>query len=250
MSNALHNRLRRAEDRLVLVKASTEGQLQQVRRVVLASLRDRDLRHLQDGLSEEARDPLADAEPAAIACYGEAFDAAAIRLAGRTCPMGVLPLELVAGEIANRSRSKLRTMFPDEGEYRREFYPKRLDFFRTGRDHREVAFIAGNRCGKSEAGAYQTALHLTGLYPDWWEGRRFEKPVNVWVASDTNQTTRDILQAKLLGGIVPGPKGSPHQTTGLGTGMIPADTIVHAQPKSSMPGAIETAHIRHNLGWV
>jgi hypothetical protein len=245
MSAALHKRLRRVEDGLTLVTASTEGQLQQVRRAALASLNDRDLRHLQDGLSGEARDSPADSDAPAIARYGEAFDAAAIRLTGRTCPRGVLPREVVAGEIANRSQGKLRTMFPDEGDYRRELYPKQLEFFGAGRHHREVAFIAGNRCGKSEAGAYQTALHLTGLYPDWWEGRRFEKPVNVWVASDTNQTTRDILQAKLLGGIVPGPKGSPHQATGLGTGMIPADTVVHTQPKSSVPGAIETAYIRH-----
>ena len=139
-------------------------------------------------------------------------------------------------------------MFPDEGEFRREIYPKQLEFFRAGRDHREVAFIAGNRCGKSEAGAYQTALHLTGRYPEWWEGRRFAHPVNVWVVSDTNQTTRDILQTKLLGRLLAGIPEAAGPSLGLGTGMLPHNAIQHIRPKSALAGAIDFAHIRHVSG--
>src|ERR1039458_10231464 len=73
----------------------------------------------------------------------------------------------------------------------------------------------GNRTGKTETGAYEMACHLTGQYPDWWQGRRFSKPVNAWACGTTNGTTRDIVQEKLLG-----PEGAH------GTGMIPAHTIV------------------------
>lgn len=35
--------------------------------------------------------------------------------------------------------------------------------------------MGGNRVGKTEGvGAYELALHLTGRYPHWWNGRRFK----------------------------------------------------------------------------
>lgn len=33
--------------------------------------------------------------------------------------------------------------------------------------------MAGNQLGKTWAGANEMAMHLTGAYPDWWQGRRF-----------------------------------------------------------------------------
>jgi hypothetical protein len=200
-------------------------------------------------LSSQQLHLLAARAPEAVSAYDDALDGAAVRILGHNLSDWALPtVEDIAREIESRRRLKLFTMFPDEGEFRRELYPKQLEFFRAGRDHREVAFIAGNRCGKSEAGAFETALHLTGRYPDWWEGRRFDHPVNVWVASDTNQTTRDILQAKLLGALIPGAQAG--QAAGLGTGTIPRDAILDTRPKSSLPGAVELAHIRHVSGGV
>ena len=81
-------------------------------------------------------------------------------------------------------------------------------------------------------------LHLTGAYPDWWVGHRFTGPIEVWAAGDTSETTRDIVQAALMG-----PLGS------LGTGMIPASCIV-GQPSKRMgvAGAMDTARIRHKDG--
>lgn len=32
-------------------------------------------------------------------------------------------------------------------------------------------------------------MHLTGLYPDWWEGRRFDRAIKAWAASVTNDAT-------------------------------------------------------------
>jgi len=118
---------------------------------------------------------------------------------------------------------------------RRELYPKHIEFFRLGQSARERAFLAANRVGKTEGvGAYETTLHLTGRYPDWWEGKRFSSAITAWAAGDTSQTTRDILQEKLLG-----PKAD------IGTGMIPGDTILRATPKPGVPDAIETIFVRH-----
>jgi len=235
MSAALLNRLHKAERALGLCEAAVRHDRAQIARSALQALTSRQL------------DLLAARDAEAVSAYRAALDAAAARTGGRNSSDGELPsLETIARELEDRSRLKLFTMFPDDGDFRRELYPKQWEFFRAGRDHREVAFIAGNRCGKSEAGAYQTALHLTGRYPDWWDGRRFDHPVNVWVASDTNQTTRDILQAKLLGPVGPGARPGPG--TPLAQGMIPPEALCFPRSKSSLPGAVESVQIRHVSG--
>lgn len=134
--------------------------------------------------------------------------------------------------------NKLRTYYPDTGPLRRELYPKHLAFFAAGAVHRERCFMAANRVGKTEgAGGYEVALHLTGLYPDWWEGRRFDKPVNILAAGDTAVTTRDIIQTKLLGPF-----------NDLGTGLIPGDLITGKRPKSGIPNAVDIATVKHVSG--
>jgi phage terminase large subunit-like protein len=140
-------------------------------------------------------------------------------------------------EALRRRRNKLARMFPAEGPFRRELYPKHLQFFAAGKEHMERAFIAGNRTGKTEAGAYEMALHLTGLYPDWWEGRRFPFAIKAWAAGDTAKTVRDIIQEKLLG------KPGEH-----GTGMIPGDLIIHKTAKQGMAEAIDTIYVKHVSG--
>jgi phage terminase large subunit-like protein len=149
-------------------------------------------------------------------------------------------------ETANNPKyNRIQEQFPDDGPYRREGYKKHLEFFRAGRDNRERCFMAANRVGKSTAGAYEATLHLTGLYPHWWEGRRFDGPVNGWVVGETIQTTRDILQTKLLGRLAPS-EGGPNDVIGLGTGMIPGRCILDT--KKGAGGAIEMAWIRHSSG--
>src|SRR5690349_21254852 len=122
----------------------------------------------------------------------------------------------LASELKRRSdTNKLFSLYPDDGPLRRELYPKHLDFFRAGATEMERAAIAANRVGKTWGlGGYETALHLTGEYPDWWEGRRFDHPIDAWAAGDTSETTRDIVQLALFG-----------QQGDLGTGLVPAANI-------------------------
>lgn len=135
-------------------------------------------------------------------------------------------------------RRKLDSYYPDNGPLRRELYSKHLQFFEAGAARRERAFIAANRIGKSEGGGgYETTLHMTGLYPSWWTGRRFNKPVSWWAAGDTSKTTRDIIQRILLG-----PVGE------FGTGMIPADHLLRTTSKPGIPDAIEGIFVKHVSG--
>jgi phage terminase large subunit-like protein len=147
--------------------------------------------------------------------------------------------ERVATEMERRtSRNRLASLYPDEGPLRRALYPRHLSLFAAGRIHQERCMMAANRVGKTVAGGYETTLHLTGRYPDWWEGRRFAAPVEAWVAGDTAETTRDIVQAALMG-----PPAEP------GTGLIPADAIIgEPSRRSGTTGAFDTARIRHVSG--
>lgn len=119
-------------------------------------------------------------------------------------------------------------------------YDKQAALHKAGKDHNIRAFFAGNRCGKSYAGMMEDTYHLTGLYPDWWEGHRFTRPINMWAASDTSTTTRDILQKGLLG----------DSLEEIGTGTIPLD-LIDIKSVIKIPngtGAIDSVRVKHASG--
>lgn len=148
-------------------------------------------------------------------------------------------LEALQQSISRAKRRKLHTVYPDEGPLRRALYPKHLQFFAAGLEHQERAAVAANRVGKSFGiGGYEATLHLTGLYPDWWPGRRFEHAIDVWAAGDTTETTRDIVQLILLG---------PHGE--YGTGLIPGDHIIgDPTHRGGVAQAVDTVRVRHASG--
>ena len=82
-----------------------------------------------------------------------------------------------------------------------EPYKKQIEFHHT--IARERLFEAGNQLGKTYAGGMEMAYHLTGKYPDWWEGKRFptNKPIKAWVAGESGESTRDNPQRILCGNI-------------------------------------------------
>lgn len=133
-------------------------------------------------------------------------------------------------------------MYPLTGQFRRELYPKHLSHFSAGKEHNERLLLGGNRSGKTVAGAYETTAHLTGLYPDWWEGKKFNTPTNGWAAGDTSKTVRDILQKELL--------GEPGNERSLGTGMLPADSIRNFTTKAGIANAVETVFVKHVSGGI
>ncbi len=98
-------------------------------------------------------------------------------------------------------------------------------------------FIATFNCGKTFVGSRLISWHATGLYPEWFTGRRFTKPVAIWVAGKTGQSTRDICQKELLG-----------ERTEIGSGSIPKDCIVDIKSKPGIPDGIETATVKHVSG--
>ena len=60
-------------------------------------------------------------------------------------------------------------------------YPYQLKFHKTGSEANQRLLMAANRIGKSFCGSMELSYHLTGLYPDWWEGRVFKQPIIAWL---------------------------------------------------------------------
>lgn len=138
-------------------------------------------------------------------------------------------------------RRKLWTYFPDIGPLRRELYQQHLEFFRLGATVSTRCFMAANRVGKTEGGGgYELTLHLTGRYPEWWEGRRFDRPIDAWAAGDTNETVRDIIQLKMLG----------REEEGWGRGLVPGDDILKVIKRQNGNGAVDYVEIRHHSGGI
>jgi phage terminase large subunit-like protein len=101
--------------------------------------------------------------------------------------------------------------------------------------------MAGNQLGKSIGGAAETAFHLTGRYPDWWEGAVFDKPVRWWAASESGLATRDTVQTRLV--------GDPELEEEWGTGAIPFDALTDWDRQAGgVPNLLDNVQVRWGGG--
>jgi phage terminase large subunit-like protein len=142
--------------------------------------------------------------------------------------------QLIEAEKQRRG-APFRALFPDAGPHRRELYPKHLEFFEAGASFNERLFMAANRVGKTVAGAYEVTAHLTGRYPSWWQGKRFDRAIEAWACGSDSKTTYEVVQGVLMG-----------ETSGRG--MLPIDAVVHTSSSRSFAGAIDTVWIKHVSG--
>ena len=127
--------------------------------------------------------------------------------------------------------------------YRYRAYPKQAEFHAAGAHYRERMLKAGNQQGKTLSAGYEMAMHLTGRYPDWWQGKRFNKPIAAWAAGVTNESTRDNPQRILLG-----------RQGDFGTGSIPGDHLQidpkHVTWARGVAGLVDTVLVKHvSGGW-
>lgn len=101
------------------------------------------------------------------------------------------------------------------------------------------ALIGANKVGKTYCAAMECAMHATGLYPDWWEGRRVFGPNVGTVVGTSNEQTRDVTQKELLGP----PQLMPEE---WGTGTIPLEHLGKPYRKSGVVNAIDSVLVRHH----
>lgn len=119
---------------------------------------------------------------------------------------------------AKQKYNKIAYVFPDTGKYARSQYKKHMEFLSAGGKHLIRAFIAANRVGKSFLAAFETACHLTGLYPTWWDklgGRKFNRPIKAWASAIETKQLRSSIQDLLFGSY-----------NDQGSGLIPRDSLL------------------------
>jgi phage terminase large subunit-like protein len=143
----------------------------------------------------------------------------------------VQALELATEKDRRRRRNRLTDYKP---------YAKQRDFHDAGLEHRERLFMAGNQLGKTVAGSMEWAMHLTGKYPEWWNGRRFPDPGRYWAAGESGVSTRDTVQKLLV--------GPPEREEEWGTGSIPHKDILDTQRGRSAPDGLDSVVVRHVTG--
>lgn len=100
--------------------------------------------------------------------------------------------------------------------------------------------MAGNQLGKTVAGGAEWAMHLTGRYPDWWDGAAFNKAPILWAGSVTGESTRDNPQRILV--------GPPAIEEEWGTGFIPLDCIRDRTRAMGVPDLLDNVVVRWGGG--
>ena len=119
-------------------------------------------------------------------------------------------------------------------------FEHQLAFFKTGSSARR-GILAANRIGKTVSTCYETAMHLTGIYPDWWEGHRFDGAITAMVAGEGWSQVAMVLQNELLG------TQDVKITEQLGTGAIPRYCIIRDTMRNDGANCLGV-EVRHITG--
>lgn len=118
-------------------------------------------------------------------------------------------------------------------------YAKQAEFHALGATIRQRLLMAGNQLGKTLSAGAEAAMHATGRYPDWWQGKRFARLNHAIAGSETGELTRRGVQRILLGR---DPK------VDIGTGTIPAEAIEGVTWARGVPELVDTIYVRHEKG--
>ena len=153
-----------------------------------------------------------------------------------------IELLLLQEELEKRERrNAINKYFGITGANSRFEYPKQMAFFKAGAEFHQRCFIAANRVGKSLSMGCELTWHLTGLYPEWWEGKRFETSNEWWCCGVDSKAVKEVLQDLLIG-----------KVGQFGEGLIPydcldRDTMKEAQRIETPVNGFRVKHV--SGGW-
>lgn len=135
---------------------------------------------------------------------------------------------------------KASTYFPKNGKFRRELYPKHMEFAELTNSFRDCAIMSGNRLGKTTLVNLIACQWLTGTYYQWFKGFRFDKPVQIMVLCDTNQNLRDVWSKIMLGRSIGDKKYEG--------GFIETEDIIEVANRPNTGGLVDYALIKNCIG--
>ena len=139
------------------------------------------------------------------------------------------------------------TLYPDGALLLKEGWgewtnkPWQLEFHNAGKTNKKRAQILANGVGKSYSVCWEAAAHAMGDYPDWYDGRKFDRPVEIWVGAIDADQQRIGVQMHLLGRDL---------EMNLGTGFIPKSKL-KGKVRVRQAGIAEVADkvsVKHSSG--
>lgn len=149
-------------------------------------------------------------------------------------------LALALSELKNRYNAPFYKIFPEKGPYSLDRYPKHKEFIEATLDKMIVYFQAANRIGKTLLIAYIAMVWMTGIYPKNWKGKRFNKPVKLWLCGVDHEQIKEALQELLIGSALKRGDG----------GLLPPELRdrIKATYKARPQGALSTLEVPHVSG--
>lgn len=146
----------------------------------------------------------------------------------------------------DRERNKLKDYIPygllPEHNRGTPDWDWQLRFHNDGAVKHVRMVSTGNQEGKTLIGGHEDAYHLTGRYPKWWKGARYDRPIYLWACGVDNEKVRDSLQDLLI--------GDPDDPDSFGTGLIPAECLDRNRvvSKPQVAGAFQRVYVKHVTG--
>ncbi len=121
-------------------------------------------------------------------------------------------------------------------------YPWQRQAVKFTKDHKVIGVTCGNQMGKSEITCAILAVQLTGVYPKWWTGKKYDRPVRVMAAGVDSNHNKNVIQERLFG------TNNFRLKEELGSGMIPKDSIFLKSVVSQRGDGIDSVKIKHSSG--
>ena len=120
-------------------------------------------------------------------------------------------------------------------------YPWQKKFYSAGNQNKQRLLMAANRVGKTASMAVEVAYHLTGEYPEWWNGIRFKKPTSIWCLGVSGEQLRDVVVKELFGAYLGDGKFD-------GNGLIRQDQVYQVTPAMGTPRLPRDVAVRYATG--
>lgn len=138
------------------------------------------------------------------------------------------------------TEAEFRALFDQENPSICGVYPWQRKFHDAGKKHPERLLMAANRVGKTMSASAEITAHLTGDYPPWWRGRKWNRPTRGWTGAERTEDSRDVVQLALLG-----PPGE------YGTGWIPEARIAKITTRQAgVSDVVDQIFVQHRTGGI